>query len=263
MASPQALQVQTHVHGAVSDDSVQLAVDNVQDVLRQASEPVLFARIKLTMMADPAVASPAIAQANVDLNGRPVRAQATGATMRDAIQQMADRLRVRVERSARNWAALRGGQPLQQSHEWRHENLPTQRLPYYPRPAEDRTVIRHKAYAISRETPSDAAAEMELLDYDFHLFTDALTGEDSAIYRTQDGYRLARAHAAPGQPEPQDAPITVSGHGAPRLAEPAAIERLEALGQPFLFFVNSQSGRGNLMYHRYDGHYGLITPASG
>ena len=37
--------------------------------------------------------------------------------------------------------------------------------------------------------------------------------------------------------------------------------RLEAFGQPFLFFVDAQTGRGNLIYHRYDGDYGLITPA--
>ena len=28
-----------------------------------------------------------------------------------------------------------------------------------------------------------------------------------------------------------------------------------------LFVVNSQTGRGNLIYHRYNGHCGLITPA--
>jgi hypothetical protein len=28
-----------------------------------------------------------------------------------------------------------------------------------------------------------------------------------------------------------------------------------------LFFVNAATGRGNVIYHRYNGHYGLITPA--
>jgi hypothetical protein len=28
-----------------------------------------------------------------------------------------------------------------------------------------------------------------------------------------------------------------------------------------LFFVNAGTGRGNLIYYRYDGHYGLIAPA--
>jgi hypothetical protein len=31
--------------------------------------------------------------------------------------------------------------------------------------------------------------------------------------------------------------------------------------QPFLFFVNPQTGHGNLIYHGYDGHYGLIGSA--
>jgi hypothetical protein len=32
------------------------------------------------------------------------------------------------------------------------------------------------------------------------------------------------------------------------------------MGQPFTFFVDAGTGRGRLIYHRYDGHYGLITP---
>jgi len=40
-----------------------------------------------------------------------------------------------------------------------------------------------------------------------------------------------------------------------------AAARLEAAGQPFLFFINAGTGRGNLIYHRYDGHYALIEPA--
>jgi Sigma 54 modulation/S30EA ribosomal protein C terminus len=38
---------------------------------------------------------------------------------------------------------------------------------------------------------------------------------------------------------------------------------LEASGQPFLFFVDAETGRGNVLYHRYDGHYGLIVPSAG
>ena len=30
--------------------------------------------------------------------------------------------------------------------------------------------------------------------------------------------------------------------------------------QPFLFFLDPEQGRGALLYHRIDGHYGLITP---
>jgi hypothetical protein len=27
-----------------------------------------------------------------------------------------------------------------------------------------------------------------------------------------------------------------------------------------VFFADETTGRGNVLYHRYDGHYGLITP---
>jgi Sigma 54 modulation/S30EA ribosomal protein C terminus len=48
---------------------------------------------------------------------------------------------------------------------------------------------------------------------------------------------------------------------APRLSVTDAVARLEAAGQPFLFVVNAETGRGSLIYDRYDGHYGLIGPA--
>ncbi|HYB47971.1 MAG TPA: sigma 54 modulation/S30EA ribosomal C-terminal domain-containing protein [Streptosporangiaceae bacterium] len=39
------------------------------------------------------------------------------------------------------------------------------------------------------------------------------------------------------------------------------VARLEAAGQHFLFFVNPETGRDNLIYDRYDGHYSLIGSA--
>ena len=262
MASAPISQVQTYTRGDVPREEMDLAVQRVRSLLRQAPEPVLSARVKLTMAADPAVERPATAQANVDLSGRLIRAQATGQTTREAIERMGDRLRLRIDRAARNWAGLRGGQPLAQPGEWRHQSSPAQRMPYYPRPPEDRTVIRRKSYALARQTAAEAAADLELLDYDFHLFTEQATSQDSVVYRTPDGHRLARAQLRPHQPVPADGSISISEHPAPSLTMQEAIIRLEALGQPFLFFVDSQARRGNVIYHRYDGHYGLITPAA-
>jgi len=34
------------------------------------------------------------------------------------------------------------------------------------------------------------------------------------------------------------------------------------MDSPFLFFIDSLSSRGAVIYKRYDGHYGLITPAT-
>lgn len=104
-----------------------------------------------------------------------------------------------------------------------------------------------------------------MLDYDFHLFTERATGIDSVVYVTDDGYWIAQADPRPGllELEPGIASVMVSEVRPPRLELADAEARLEALGRPFMFFVNNQTGRGNLIYHRYDGHYGLITPADG
>lgn len=40
-----------------------------------------------------------------------------------------------------------------------------------------------------------------------------------------------------------------------------AIERLDAGADPFVFFADPVTGRGNVVYRRYDGHCGLITPS--
>ncbi|HUJ06852.1 MAG TPA: sigma 54 modulation/S30EA ribosomal C-terminal domain-containing protein [Streptosporangiaceae bacterium] len=291
MSDTQTLQVQTHAQGAVPDEAMDLAVLRLRSVLRLAHEPVLFARIKLTMAADPAVEMPAVAQANVDLNGRPVRAQASAATIRDAIEMLGDKLRIQLERAARNWARIRGSVPTGEPGEWRHQSVPSARLPNFPRPTDERAVVRHKSYGLARMTPDQAIADMELLDYDFHLFTERVTGQDTVVYRNGDGYRLAQLHPRPGlagslgegvvagegvnvregvgagggvasgEGAAVGGEVTLSEVGAPKLGLGEAEERLEALGQPFLFFENAESRRGNLLYHRYDGDYGLITPA--
>jgi len=108
MTEPLTIQVQTETRGAVPGAEVRLAVQRLHSLLRVASEPVLYARIELAMSSDPAMPQPASAAVTVDLNGRLIRAHATGVTMRAAVDLAGDRLRVRLERAARNWAALRG-----------------------------------------------------------------------------------------------------------------------------------------------------------
>jgi ribosome-associated translation inhibitor RaiA len=261
METAQTLQVRTEARGAVPPGSMDLAVEKVRAALRHAGEPVLSARVRLTISADPAVERPAIAQVNLDLNGRLIRAQADAESMREAIDRLVGRLKIRLDRAARNWAAVGGGKPLPLPDEWRHQSTPARRLPYFPRPPDERAVIRHKSYAPTRQTPDEAVNELELLDYDSYLFTERATGQDSVLYRTADGYRLALARPRPGQLGPVTASVTVSERPVPGLGTTDAITRLEALGQPFLFFIDSETGRGSLLYHRYDGHYGCITPA--
>ncbi|HEY1319891.1 MAG TPA: HPF/RaiA family ribosome-associated protein, partial [Streptosporangiaceae bacterium] len=163
MAGTRTVHVQAETRGAVPEDAVGFAVHRVSSLLKMAPEPVLSARVKLTMVADPAAERPAIAQVNVDLNGRLIRAEAAGGTMREAAGHACDRLRIRIGRAARNWAAIRGGQPVAGPGEWRHQSRPAPRLPYYPRPPEERTIVRHKSYALAHQTPDEAVVDAELL----------------------------------------------------------------------------------------------------
>jgi hypothetical protein len=216
-------------------------------------------------MPDPAVARPAIAQANLDVNGVLVRAQVAAPTMREAIDLLQYRLRDRLEHLKEHWEARRGGRPVTaapEAGEWRHISVPTHRPDYFPRPMEEREVVRRKTFALAEESLDEAIFELESMDYDFHLFTDVDTGQDSVVYRAgPTGYRLAGVRP-PGGERVSATPVTLSEQRAPMLSVSEAIKRLELAGLPFVFFVDSGTGRAAVLYHRYDGHYGVITPAA-
>ncbi|NUU21525.1 MAG: sigma 54 modulation/S30EA ribosomal C-terminal domain-containing protein, partial [Streptomycetaceae bacterium] len=144
-----------------------------------------------------------------------------------------------------------------------HDGRPTNRPVPFPRPPHEREIVRHKSFALARETPDEAAFEMDAMDYDFHLFTDLGTGQDSVIYRAgPTGLRLAQVQPRPDLIGPLAVRLTVSPTPAPRLRPSFARRRLDASCDPFVFFTHAVTGRGNVLYRRYDGHYGLITPAA-
>ncbi|MDI3315316.1 MAG: sigma 54 modulation/S30EA ribosomal C-terminal domain-containing protein [Mycobacterium sp.] len=150
--------------------------------------------------------------------------------------------------------------------------------PWRPRPWPDRTrriltasadalVTRRKAFVLQRETPLQALAVMDAMDYDAHLFTDVESGEEAVVYRAgPSGLRLARQRRmyppgwswSPAACNPP-VPLIVNSSPTPALSETAAVERVRD-GLRFLFFTDPQTGRGRLLYPRYDGNLGLITP---
>lgn len=149
--------------------------------------------------------------------------------------------------------------------------------PWRPRPWPDQSrrvlagvgdgvITRRKVCPLLRGTPLQAIVEMDAMDYDVHLFTDVETGEDAVVYRAgPSGLRLARQHrmCPPGSSltaSSQRAPLIVNPHPTPILTEAAAVDRVRDHGAPFLFFTDAATGRGCLLYRRYDGDLGLITP---
>jgi hypothetical protein len=239
------------------------ARSKIGELARYTSRPVLHARVKLSRHHDPAVQRPVIGQANVDVDGVPVRAQVQATTAREAVDLLAERLRRGLDRAAEQWRPRRGQLRGADAHEWWHGSEPADRPDYFPRPADQRSVIRRKSFAMEPCNLDEAVHEMELLGYDFHLFAEKGSGTAGVLYRAgESGYRLALvAPAAAEQLSPYTVPVTISSHPAPCLTEEEAVNRLSLLGLPFLFFIDAAQGRASVLYHRYDGHYGVITPA--
>ncbi|EST36807.1 sigma 54 modulation/S30EA ribosomal C-terminal domain-containing protein [Streptomyces roseochromogenus] len=225
-APQQAPEIQVETQGEMPPGVIEYAQEKVRALTSRTREPVPFARVKLTHMANPAIERPAIAQANLDVNGRPARAHVAAATVTEAVDLLQDRLVARLERLEQHWEARRGKTPVPGLHEWRHGSEPTHRLDYFPRPAEERQVVRHKSYSLAWESPDEAAFELETMDYDFHLFTDIGTGEDSVLYRSgPTGYRLAQVRPHPELVGPAAVPLTLSELPAPRMKVAEAKEQ--------------------------------------
>jgi ribosome-associated translation inhibitor RaiA len=254
--------VDVTIHGELPG-AAEYARDKIGRLGRFAHRTVRDARVKLTRHPDPAVERPVVAQANLDLDGRLVRAQVAGVTAGEAIDRLEARLRRRLQRAAKAGETQRDKLPASIPHEWRHQSEPTHRPGYLLLPEGERRLVRRKSFTLATCTVDEAALEMDLLDYEFHLFTEKGTGIASVLYRAgPTGYRLAQV--IPVQPEqltPFELPVTLSPHKIPCITVEQGIERLGLLGLPFLFFIDAAQGRANVLYHRYDGHYGLITPA--
>jgi ribosome-associated translation inhibitor RaiA len=227
-------QVIVTTKGEVSEAARAYAAGKVERLHQHAHGPVLLTRVKLTYAEGQDVERNAIAEAALDVDGRLVRGQVAAHRIEEAVDLLVDRMIRQLDQAAAK-ARTR-------------ERRPSGDLA--PRPSraavapEEREVVAHKSFAIDRATLEEAAFDMEVLDYDFFLFTDADDGRDKVVHRLPDG----EVHLATEPPSE-----TVD----------EALERLDAGGEPFVFFCAADTGRGAVAYVRYDGHYGLIRPADG
>jgi ribosome-associated translation inhibitor RaiA len=255
------LEVVVQARGAVSVDERAYAQTKVAHVLEKAPTPVLFARVDLVAHSDPARERPSFAKAEADINGRLVRAHVAGATMREAIDRLEARLTDRLERLVHHQEAKHLRFRGDKEREWRHGDIVSWRPSYFPRPVEERELVRRKTFALHAVTPDEAALELELLDHDFYLFVNAETGEDNVIARADgDAYELLEPSATSSLTETiadvRHSPIRPS-----TMPIEEALKLLDLGNEPFVFFLDPTSRRGHVVYRRYDGHYGLIVPA--
>lgn len=254
--------------GHVSDEHRDYAADKISQLLSDLDEPVLFAEVKLTQQPDPARPRPAEAEAVIDLNGAPVRAHVAAEVMNAAIDLLEDRLRRRINQRAEvrddlhrhrtGAGATDGGRSS-----WRHGEVPAERPEHFQRPVEERELIRRKTFAVGEMTPDEAVDLLDLLGHDFLLFANLHTGADAVVaYAPSGDYELTDTSGHDDVlGDDTVAPIRRSHRGVPRMTIPEAEEELDLDLEPFVFFVDPDTSRGNVAYRRYDGHYGLISPA--
>ncbi|WP_160148900.1 sigma 54 modulation/S30EA ribosomal C-terminal domain-containing protein [Amycolatopsis alkalitolerans] len=210
----------------------------LHEALVHAPEPVLAARATLTRHNDPAVADKVSAAANVDLDGRLIHVDVSGETVAETVDHLRDSVRRSLERTVRPHRRRAAAETAVAARE--------------------REIVRHRTFSRAPVAIADAAAELDALGYEFHLFTDVATRQDCVLYRVPGGYRVAAAGAgrltAPNR-------VTVSPRTAPWLTLAEARDRFELDDRPFLFFAEAGTGRAAVLYRRHDGHLGLISAA--
>ena len=246
------------------DEASLLLAEQTAHALRVASGPVLRTELRLVRHDDPARVPAAFVEMHALVNGRPVRARASAPTVHEAVDRCAERFRHRIERA--HLRIVGRHERLTESTSWHHGDVTkNHRLPpgEFPRPDEERQLIRRKLFALEAETIDEAVYDLELLDHDFFLFINVDTDEANLVARRDGGYRL-------WQPHPDElplvnvvAPVTCDPAVAPvcSVEEARALLALVENGErpAFVFFIDTGSGGGAVVYRRRDGHDGLIT----
>jgi ribosomal subunit interface protein len=238
--------VEPIVHGQVTETVRAYARDKIGRVARSSPRPILYARVDLVEETNPSIERAARAKATLDVSGQLVQAHVAAVSLEEAIDRLEARLRRRLERLAERREGERRQTGIPEPGEWRHGDLPTDRPPYFPRLPDEREVVRRKAFPLPPLTVEEAAFETEMLGHDFFLYRDAASGDDAVL-------SLA--------PEGGAAPTVQLAREAPAHDLELARSRLDVTDEPFVFFRDTATGRGAVLYRRYDGHYGLITPS--
>lgn len=258
------IEVDVTARGEVPDDAREHAVERIGRLEHVVESPQMRAHVVLTQEANPRIERPSRAEGEISMNGPVIRASVADIEMGAAINQLATRLERQIRRLV-DRRADRARRPAEREPgEWRHGDLGSNRPERLRRDPEEREIVRRKTFATRPLTVADAADEMELLDHDFYLFTEFETGSQAVCYHRDDGRLGVIGPRGIGWEGTEDDDGIVREEtrvsGATALAD--VLAEMGELNHRFMYFVNESSGRGNAIYLRYDGHYGLIEPAA-
>ncbi|HEU4947198.1 MAG TPA: sigma 54 modulation/S30EA ribosomal C-terminal domain-containing protein [Kribbella sp.] len=242
-------ELTVHTEGILPTDTAELIRDRLAPVLGPASS---YGRVRVTRLCDPRLQRPVVAQVDLNLPERRVRAQVAAPTLPVAALLLAARTAAQLRRVPGRGDGRTTSRAAAPGRTWSPEL----------RPPTARTLARNKVCSPAVTTVAGAVRDLEALDYDFHYFREQSTGQDSIVCRCGPGaYRLIQLDPRPGVVVDLVLPLTVDRVPAPWRTVPQAIAHLDLTGRSFEFFADTTTGRGRVLYTRYDGHYGLITPS--
>lgn len=256
------LEIDFVIRGNVTRAARDRAIQVVRDLAAKSPRPVSFARVKLLEIPSRAPIEDQMAQATLDVSGTMVRAQVAAGGMIDAINLLGSRLERRLRALSERREATSIRPATAGPGTWRSGDLPSSRPEYFPRPPSEREIVRRKTWAGDRISITDALFDLYALDHRFFLFTDEVDGVDSIVYEADGDVKLQRVTGdAPPESEVVLLPLDVVHAPAPAMRSDDAVRRLDAGDEPFVFYRDAATGRGSVLYRRYDGHYGLIEAA--
>ncbi|MFC3435208.1 sigma 54 modulation/S30EA ribosomal C-terminal domain-containing protein [Nocardia seriolae] len=204
-------------------------------------------RVRVRITALDVADGPLLIQINLDASGRAVRTQTVTAGHHNILA-----------------AIVRLDQQINAARTpWRPRRWPDPARPPLSTPGPGR-IVRHKPVHLHGITPEQAAHELDLSDYDAHMFLDSDTGEDAIVYRAgPSGLKIARQVC--GRPPAcvsEGGPFTMNPRPVAEIGAAEAHSRICDYGLPFVFFTDPDTGRGQLLYRRYDNDLTLLTPAA-
>ena len=244
--------------GPVSEADIDEVTSEIEPLLARVDR-LSGAHLRLTHVTYPAAEQPAVAEVIIDVAGHVVRARAAAANMAAAARLLQTTLADKLRRASR---ALGTGHPVPPVTGGEQPHHVVARLGS-GRGAEAH-VVRHRPVRLARETAREAVLDMELGDYEFFLFVDALTGADCLLERRgPDTFQLFSAGAASCSEPGPGVSVLPADLRPPRIELAEAARRLTDSEAEHLFFVDAATGRGSVLYRRYPGHYALISPAAG
>ena len=246
------------VRGSVTTQDIAYIRHAVAELLRAATEtdPV---RVKLAEYRDGDGVSLAVVQVNLELHGRLVRAQASADTLPAAVDRAATALAPRIHRLQRRLSLSEMGPPSFADEPW--DRRAARILPQIIKTeGRVRQVTRHKTYPLAVQDLGAAAFTMDLRDYDFHLFVDDVSSQSAVLLRTgAAGFQLLVDRPGLLGRCAGGVPLQGPASPLPRLTLPEAVRALDTSRAACLAFTGIGSGRGTVLYRRFDGNLGLIT----